>query len=431
MLGSFSGSRINSNGTQGVIANVEERMTRKRGKRWSHCTGPYGCRVTVYEEINGVIYARESGGKPRSLSHRSRERAKVWARERQAKLALGQEIAATPTPTVRRVFGLYLEYHSPMRTPATQAEDQRRAEMWGCALGPQKDLNKLTRGEWERFARDRWSGAIDPRGRPVPELKRRPVRARTVGADQEWLRSVIRWAVTWQDVEGRYVMRENPMRGYEIAKEKNPKRPVATQDRYEAVRAVSDRVLMEVRRDSRRFKVRSYLSEILDIANGTGRRISAVLALQFADLRLSEGPFGSIQWREDTDKTGKAWLTPISREVRAAIDRVLAERPGVGRAYLFASPRNQRRPVSKDLASDWLQYAERLAGLEPLDGSLWHAYRRKWATERKHLPDKDVAAAGGWSDLTSLKTAYQQVDMATLYRVVTEPAELREASNER
>ncbi len=42
------------------------------------------------------------------------------------------------------------------------------------------------------------------------------------------------------------------------------------------------------------------------------------------------------------------------------------------------------------------------------------------------LPDVDVAAAGGWSDLTSLKTAYQQPDTATLYRVVSEPTELRE-----
>lgn len=114
-------------------------------------------------------------------------------------------------------------------------------------------------------------------------------------------------------------------------------------------------------------------------------------------------------------------------QVRAALDRVMTERPGVGTAYLFPSPRNARRPVSKDLASAWLQKAGTLAELQPLDGSLWHAYRRKWATERKHLPDVDVAAAGGWSDLTSLKTAYQQVDGATLYRVVNDPAELREA----
>jgi hypothetical protein len=402
-------------------------MTKKRGKRWSYSTGPYRCRVTVYAEVNGVIYARESGGKPHSLGHRSRDRAKAWAIERQAKLALGMENAATPTPTVRRVCRLYLDHHSSMRTAATQAEDKRRAEMWERVLGPQKDLQKFTRGEWERFDLARRSGAIDPRGQPVPGPRRRPVRSRTVGADQEWLRSVIRWAITWQDDDGQYVMRENPMRGYEISKERNPKRPVATQDRYEAVRAVSDSVTMDVRRNGRRFAVRSYLSEILDIVNGTGRRISAVLGLQYADLRLNEGPHRSIQWREDTDKQGKEWLTPVNAPVRGALDRVMAERPGVGTAYLFPSPRNARRPVSKDLASAWLEKAETLAELEPLDGSLWHAYRRKWATERKHLPDVDVAAAGGWSDLASLKTAYQQVDGATLYRVVNDPAELREA----
>ena len=93
---------------------------------------------------------------------------------------------------------------------------------------------------------------------------------------------------------------------------------------------------------------------------------------------------------------------------------------------ITAAPRNARRPVSKDLARRWLLNAEKQAGLPKLDGSLWHAYRRKWATARKGLPDVDVAAAGGWSDLTCLKTAYQQPDPATMYRVVSEPTELRE-----
>lgn len=33
-------------------------------------------------------------------------------------------------------------------------------------------------------------------------------------------------------------------------------------------------------------------------------------------------------------------------------------------------------------------------------------YRRKWATERKHLPDVDVATAGGWKELESLRQCY-------------------------
>jgi hypothetical protein len=38
--------------------------------------------------------------------------------------------------------------------------------------------------------------------------------------------------------------------------------------------------------------------------------------------------------------------------------------------------------------------------------------------ERKHLPDVDVAKAGGWRDLATMKQSYQQPDPATVLRVV-------------
>ena len=55
-------------------------------------------------------------------------------------------------------------------------------------------------------------------------------------------------------------------------------------------------------------------------------------------------------------------------------------------------------------------------------GSLWHMFRRVWATERKDYPLKDVAAAGGWRD-TSTLLRYQQPDTATMRRVVEGKAE--------
>jgi hypothetical protein len=84
-------------------------------------------------------------------------------------------------------------------------------------------------------------------------------------------------------------------------------------------------------------------------------------------------------------------------------------------------------PIRYELASDWLRQAERLAGLDKQKGGVWHPYRRMWATERKHLPDTDVAAAGGWSDTASLKQSYQHADPETMYQVVTSPRELRDA----
>jgi hypothetical protein len=83
--------------------------------------------------------------------------------------------------------------------------------------------------------------------------------------------------------------------------------------------------------------------------------------------------------------------------------------------------------LQEAMADKWLREGERLAGLEPLPGSLWHAYRREWATEPKRVPDVDVAGAGGWKKTVTLKTAYQQADPETILRVVLEAGELREA----
>ena len=51
--------------------------------------------------------------------------------------------------------------------------------------------------------------------------------------------------------------------------------------------------------------------------------------------------------------------------------------------------------------------------LPKLARARWHAYRRKWATERKHHPLKDIASAGGWKNVNTLLTCYQQPDTET------------------
>jgi integrase len=209
----------------------------------------------------------------------------------------------------------------------------------------------------------------------------------------------------------------------------NPRRSLATQDRFEAIRAKSDAHTMEIRRGGAVEVRRSYLSELLDIVNGTGRRIRAVCELRFDDLRLERtkaAPHGAIRWPADTDKMRRETLVPISPAVRAAIDRILRERPGIGRTPLFPSSGDPTIPLSRSVADKWLREGERMVGVAPLPRKLWHAYRAKWATERKHLPDEDVAAAGGWKNTATLKI-YQQADEATMLQVVLSGGELREA----
>jgi integrase len=116
---------------------------------------------------------------------------------------------------------------------------------------------------------------------------------------------------------------------------------------------------------------------------------------------------------------------PISPMVRAALLRVLEER-GIQGGYLFPCPSDASRPVTKELARKWLRKAEALAELEPQPGSAFHAYRRGWATARKHLPPPDVAAAGGWTGTESLIRYYLHADEQTMLQVVLSGAELRE-----
>ena len=408
----------------------------KKRQCWSHSEGEQGSTITVYErEPGGVLYARTfdqrmSGGRGGyrrvSLKHRDQERAKTYALEQAAKLRKGLNELAEGKITIARLFALYRIYRTPRKSSGDRIEDKRRTQMFTRFLGAHKDPHLISLGEWEAFIAARGSGAIDSSGLTVREDKRTTVRARTVQADCWWLRHVLGWGCKWRDNEGRYLMRENPTRGYEAPRVSNPRRPVATTERYHAIRAVSDKVMMEFRWDGHRRKQRSYLSELLDIAHGTGRRISAIRQLRYEDLRLDAKPLGAIRWPEDTDKMGRETIAPVSQPVRKAIDRVLTERPGIGAAYLFPSPKKQDAPIRYELASEWLLEAEKIAKVATQSGSLWHAFRRGWATERKHLSDVDVAATGGWKDVRMLKECYQQPDMETMLEVVQGGRELKE-----
>ena len=409
---------------------------RRRKKAWSYTAGERPCTVTVCErKPGGPLYVRiwdptARGGQGnwvrRSLEHSDRDVAEAYALDQAAKLKKGQGDLAVGRLTLKQVFGEYKKHRTPRKSPAEQKADARRIELWETVLGQNKDPYKITGQEWQSFIERRRTGELDSRGRTAKRPK--PVRDRVVEIDCRWLRLVFGWAVRWRTGE-RYLMRENPLRGFEVPTEINPLRPVATLDRFEALRAVSDRVMVEIRNGEKPLTVRSYLSELLDLAHGTGRRISAICALRYEDLRLNDGPHGSIRWPASTDKMGFESVVPMSPGARQAVNRVIRERPGFGAAPMFPSPADSDKvkPMSRHLADKWLREAERLAGLEPQKGTLWHAFRRGWATSRKDLPDVDVAQAGGWRSLQALKASYQQADADTMYRVVSGGAELRDA----
>jgi integrase len=93
---------------------------------------------------------------------------------------------------------------------------------------------------------------------------------------------------------------------------------------------------------------------------------------------------------------------------------------------LFPRVKKPSQSMPAELLTQWLAKAEAVAELPKLAGSMWHAYRRKFATERMHHPLRAVADAGGWKDVATLVTCYQQTDEATLLAVMGEERKVTE-----
>jgi integrase len=270
----------------------------------------------------------------------------------------------------------------------------------------------ITESDIDRFRQKRASGEINARGEKVATDKQ-PVRIGTVGSDIIFLKSATRWA--WR----KGFIPRDPLAAYTAPHEKNPRRPVQTDERIAAIRDVAEQVMMEIRWYGKRTPAPSYLLELVDLATHTGRRITAICELREEDLRLTEtatAPYGAILWPAATDKQGFEMFVPLNPHARAAIDRAQArERPN---GLLFPCPKSMDKPINKDLARTWHRKAEELAELPPMNGTCWHAYRRRWVTKRKDLPLPDIAAAGGWKDLRTVQENYMQPDDETKLRVV-------------
>ncbi len=144
-----------------------------------------------------------------------------------------------------------------------------------------------------------------------------------------------------------------------------------------------------------------------DFLRTKGEVRAALGALGFDERQADYYPHGGLRWRAESDKMGNHSVTPLARDARAALDAYLAQNPRLGEAPLFPASKEPSKPIRAEIASGWLMKAEELAELPSLSGGRWHPYRRLWATERRHLPAQDVAAAGGWTGTQALTAIYQ------------------------
>jgi hypothetical protein len=119
------------------------------------------------------------------------------------------------------------------------------------------------------------------------------------------------------------------------------------------------------------------------------------------------------------DEIGYLFVSPLSGPSRGALHEYFRRSPRVGDIPFFPSDKDPSNPSHTDVAQRRLLRAEGLARRPGIKRGIFHPCRSLWASERKHLREVDVVAAGaGRTDGRTLKQSYQQVDAETMLRVV-------------
>lgn len=151
-------------------------------------------------------------------------------------------------------------------------------------------------------------------------------------------------------------------------------------------------------------------------------RIGAIRRLRWSDIDLEAG---EIRWRAEADKVAHEHVTPLTPVAQEALRAVRQRQQTIGDAWVFPAVEDSSQPCPREFMYDRFLAAEERAGLEHVKGLGWHGLRRKFATETKHHPVKDVAAVGGWKTEQTLLTCYQQPDRETMRSVVEQRTAVR------
>ena len=374
-------------------------------KCWSKSVGERGHKVRVYEPKRGSplsisVFNKATGKEDRSsLGHRDKVLAVGKAYELVAeRLATGNAIARREI-TLGMLVSMYLDSPShEAKKPATKRQDARNLERLIGFLGPTRPVVSLSESDVKRYEATRRRGEDSLVGiRPGV-----PVGDRTIQADFVSLRTALIWGKKHRTATGTRLLSENPLGGIPFPREKNPRRPIMTHSTFEALLKVSK-------------GIHTLLEVALVVANGTAGRVSAICSLRWSDVDLEKG---TIRWRAEADKVGKERVVPVAPQVLEVLRTHHLSRPSIGDTPVFPSLKDPLKPCRRFQLDAWLRKAYESAGLRPEKGGLWHPIRRKWVTERKGHPTKDLALAGGWGDENTMVTCYEGTDPETIRQVV-------------
>lgn len=411
---------------------------------WTRSLGHRGFRVRLFENVKGGFFYRDvrrpDGTRDRAtLGTRDRGEAEALGKQLLAALLAGGEPTTCAATPVRRTVPLgqlcdRFVRECPMfldNDPHVQSDTRIRLAILRAVLGEVRDVQTLTRNDVQQYEARRKAGGIRFGTSKVTKASRQ----RSVQADLKLLKQVLYWACTVCRADGTPLLERNPLAGVSVKGEHDVRRPVASQERFEATRVAMQQRQQRYAEEARRTEsqperrraearqqtwVRAELALIL--LEATGRRRGSIMGLRWDDFDFVGH---RITWRAERDKKRKTWVVAYPASLFESV-REFQRRLGVVGGYVFPRRKNAERPARRELLSQWLRIAEQDAGLPKLNGGTCHPYRRKWRTERAHHPIKAVAVAGGWTDFDTMLRCYDQPDEADVLAVTSETRKRRE-----
>lgn len=393
--------------------------SKKAKKRKPVIVEASGVHIRLFQQGPRWWFDVRDGGKRDRVPARTSDKSVAETRATELADAIARQklLGVTPeTLTLGQVFDAYNQYKGKgLEGQWKRAIDRRQSaflEVWGSTF----PVAAISQTSVDNYCAARRKAYATPRKTDTETTPTRVLRDGALDPDFRWLSSVFNWAMRHKLSSGKRLLGLNPLHDCEWPRERNVRRPVATHTRY-----------LETVKHCDAVDPRGRLRAILALARYTGRRESAILSLNASDVLLSKDritralaaagmdvgladhmPNGAIRWSAEHDKQGVQHITPIGADMKAQLETYIAQNPRVGDVPLFPSVEDPDLPLARSTATKWLVKAETLANLPKLVGGIYHPYRRLWAIERKHLPDVDVAAAGGWNGTKAMKLAYQR-----------------------
>lgn len=394
---------------------------------WSKPINKHGVRIRLYQRTSGGNIYREvrlaDGSKDRSsLRTSDQAEAERLAKELCEEIARRRLTGVTPdTLTIEQLRREYVSKCAGLLSDRRKVAVRRAFRLLKQHLGDDFRVADLGKHQLDTYTAARRDGSL---AATTGNNGGGGVGASAIAYELGVLNAACNWAERYKD-HGKLLLNRNPIRGFKRPSERSPARPVATRERFEALVGVADNL-----DDTGGFRV------MLNLAWYTGRRFGSIAALRASDILLSGEQVAraladagreeyladawpaAIRWVAEADKEKALWIVPSPAVLVEVLTAYIRERGLVGDVLLFPARQDTTTPVSKTTAYYWMRTAEKRAGLPHQKQGGWHAFRRAWATARKHLPLQDVMHAGGWLDPAALQSAYQHADAETIRAVM-------------